>query len=238
MDDVKAFRVTGWFGLAVAALCLIEFPLYFLGGGPVPLLHEAAQYAEYVAGTRNLILTIKVIDIVLCVCIMIFLAGFRHLIRQARQDCEWIATLCFGAGIALVTMTFIGDALHGAAALDAVGGKADPSAIRALTEGYLLMYGSFGCMLIALITATAGYAIIASGALRKWNAWVSFVAAGLNLAAVPSIFFGTGPHGFYTAAGWGVAAIATFSWAIWNMLVGISMIVGKRRVHGTARGQY
>lgn len=158
-------------------------------------------------------------------CILVFLAGFRHLIQEARPEHEWVGTLVFGTGLVLVAVTLVADSMEAGTALDTVGGKADPTAIRALTEGYLLMFGSVGCILFALLSAASGYATLATGVLPRWTGWLSYAVAILNLAAIPSIYGGTDPNGFYTAAGWGVAVIATFPWLIWALIVSILMIV-------------
>lgn len=60
---------------------------------------------------------------------VVFLAGFRHLIRQARSDFEWIASLVFGAGLVVICLELMADGLEAGAALDTVV-KADPSAVR------------------------------------------------------------------------------------------------------------
>lgn len=47
---------------------------------------------------------------------VVFLAGFRQVIKQARPDHEWVASLVFGAGLVVITLELAGDALQGAAA--------------------------------------------------------------------------------------------------------------------------
>jgi len=218
----------------VVVLLLIEFPLRVALGVPPPL-EDAARYADYVTRTNGIMLTIIVIDMFMIACIPVFLAGFRHLIRQARSEYEWIGTLAFGTGLVLVAITLVADSMEGGTALDTVGGKADPTAIRALTESYLLIFGSIGCILIALFSAAAGYATLATGVLPRWTGWVSYAVAILNLAAIPSIYGGTDAAGFYTAAGWGVAVIATFPWLIWTLIVSILMIRSRDAVAPTLR---
>jgi len=38
---------------------------------------------------------------------LVFLADFRHLIRQARQEYEWIATLVFGVGVVVTAVKLV-----------------------------------------------------------------------------------------------------------------------------------
>ncbi len=199
MNDLNVRRLTAAFGLAIVALNWAMFPLYFLGG-------------------NGIVLTRVFLDILECTCLLVFAAGFRHLIRQARSDYEWVGTLAFGAGLVLSAVTLVAASLEGGSALDTVGGKADPTVVRALTEGAILIYLSIGCILIALFSAAAGYATLGTGVLPKWTGWVAYAAAILNLVAVPL--------GFSTAAAaiLAVAVIADFPLQIWVLIVSIWMI--------------
>ena len=51
---------------------------------------------------------------------LVFLAGFRHITRQARPDHEWVSSLVFGAGLLVIALELVGDGLQAAAALDTV----------------------------------------------------------------------------------------------------------------------
>jgi hypothetical protein len=181
-------------------------------------LEDTAGYADFVARTSGSKLAIIVIDMVMMACLLVFLAGFRHLIRQARPDYEWVGTLAFGAGLALSTVTLVAASLEGGQALDTVGGLANPTAIKALGDGYILIYQSIGCILIALFSAAAGYATLGTGMLPKWTGWVAYAAAVLNFVAVP-LGLSIAP-----AAVWAVAIIATFPWPIWLLTVSILMM--------------
>jgi hypothetical protein len=75
--------------------------------------------------------------------------------------------------------------LEGGQALDTVDGLADPTAIRTLNEGTILMYQSIGCILIAIFSAAAGYATLGTRVFPKWSGSLAYVAATLNLIAVP-----------------------------------------------------
>ncbi len=96
-----------------------------------------------------------------------------------------MGTLAFGAALALSTVTLVAASLEGGIALDTVGGQTSPATIRALSDGYILIYQSIGCILIALFSAAAGYAILGTGVLPKWTGWLAYSAAILNLVAVP-----------------------------------------------------
>jgi hypothetical protein len=228
MNDLNVRRWTGAFGLAVVVLLLIEFPFRVALGAP-PTLEDAARYADFVSRTNGFKLSIILIDMCMMSCVLVFLAGFRHLIPEAREDAEWVGTLMFGTGLVLVAITLVADSMEGGATLDTVAGRADPTAIRALTEGYLLLFGSIGCILFALLSAASGYATLVTSMLPRWTGWLSSAVALLNLAAIPSLYGGTDATSFYTAAGWGVAVIATFPRLIWTLIVSI-FLLRKRKV--------
>lgn len=149
---------------------------------------------------------------------LVFAAGLRHLIRQARAEYEWVGTLAFGTAIALSTVTLVAASLEGGQALDTVNGLADPSAIRTLGDGYILIYQSIGCVLIALFSAAMGYATMGTGVLPRWTGWIAYTTAILNLVAVP-IGLSIAPIAILT-----VAVIADFPLQIWLLIVSIVMI--------------
>jgi hypothetical protein len=217
MSDLSVRRLTGWFGLAIVALNWAMFPLYLIPG-PAPLFQDTAGYIAYWNSINGLVMLRVLLDIIECACLLVFAAGLRHLIRQARSDYEWIGTLAFGAALALGTVTLVAASLEGGAALDATSGPADPSAIRALSEGYILIYQSIGCILIALFSAAAGYATMGIGVLPRWTGWLAYAAAILNLVAVP-IGLSIAPIAVLT-----VAVIADFPLQIWFLIVSIVLI--------------
>jgi hypothetical protein len=85
MSDERVRRWTGTFGIAAFLVFLAALPLYFLG--PNPVLPQDAGFTSYVTQTSNLIVTRAALaDPLLICCALVFMAGFRHLVRQARSD--------------------------------------------------------------------------------------------------------------------------------------------------------
>ncbi len=235
MNNLNVRRWTGAFGVAGFVLFLIALPLYFLGPQPIARLEDTVQFSDAVSRASTLILTRATLaDPLIMACLLVFLAGFRHLIRQARPDYEWVSTLVFGAGLVVITLELAGDALQGGAALDTYV-KADPTVVRGLMEGSFIFYGAIGLVMSALLLASAGYATLATGVLPRWTGWVAYAAAVINLAAAPSIFGGTDYTGFYTASGY-VTFIAQGAMLIWFLIASVSMIVVKREAVTPAYG--
>lgn len=233
MSEKKVLRWTGVFGIAAFGLILAAQPLYFVSPQPAARLEDAVQFSDSVSKASALILTRATLaDPLIMACLLVFLAGFRHLIQQVRPDYSWVAALVFGAGLVVATLELVGDALQGAAALDTLSGNADPSAVRGLWEASFVFYGAIGLIMSALLLASAGYAILATGALPRWTGWLAFAAALVNLAAAPSIFWGTDYTGFYTASGY-VTFIGQGAMLIWFFIASVSMLVRRKAVAPT-----
>ena len=223
MNDLKVRRWMGASGLAGFVVFLVALPLYFLGVGPGAQLVDTAQYSSLVTRTNTfIILRTSIADPLIMVGLLIFLAGLRHLIRKARQEYEWVASLVFGVGVVVIAVELVGDGLQAGAALD-TWVKADPTAVRALNESSFAMYGAIGLILSALLLASAGYATLATGVLHKWTSWVAYAAAVISLAAAPSILGGTDITGFYTASGY-APFVAQAAMLIWFLVASLSAI--------------
>lgn len=227
MNDLKVRRWAGSFGVAGCVVFLVALPLYFVGPQPTARLEDTLQFSDSVSRASAFILTRATLaDPLIMAGLLVFLAGFRHLIRKARPDYEWVSALVFGAGLVVITLELAGDALQGGAALD-TSVKADPSVARGLFEGSFVFYGAIGLIMSALLLASAGYATMDTGVLPRWTGWVAYASAVVNLVAAPSIFGGTDYTGFYTAAGY-VTFIGQGAMAIWFLIASVSMIVVKR----------
>lgn len=230
--DVK--RWTGIAAITVAVLLLTEFVLHQVVG-PRPELDDSDALESFFVAHHNMMLTIVLIDTVLMGAIIVFLAGFRQIITHARHDLQWIADVGFGAGLVFVGITLVGDAMEAGSALDVVGLDPDVSAIRALTEGHAVMFGATGCVLLAVLSASSGYVVIASRALPRWTGIVAWVVAGLQIFGLATIFGGTSDRFWFSSGGVGVTATATFPWVAWVITVGIVTIQGHSGFRRRAR---
>ena len=224
MNDLRVSHWTGAFGVAAVVLWLSQFPLYMMGSPPS--VYDGAAFGQHLLSIKNIAFTRILLDQGAYVAMMVFAAGFRHLIRQARPDHEWVGTLVFGAALVWLAVTLVADGLEGGAVLDALSGKADASAVRALIEGTLLIYnGSTAFAMTGMFLAAAGFATFATGVLPKWTGLVAYVGAALCVACIPAMYCGAVSYsGFYNAGGWGPAIIANFPPAIWFLIASILMI--------------
>jgi len=225
MDDRKIYRWTGICALATQAFFFIEFPFYLVRGA-FPGVTASTQLTDFTARNATNIMTCVFLDFVILTFVMIFIAGLRHLIRQADPRQEWLGTLVFGVGLVYVTLTLVADSLQAATVVDARTVPADATIIRTMMESMFLMYGSVALFLMAVLMAVASYATVAGRALPAWSGWVGYGCALACLAFVPSMFVGhPDVTGFYNPAGWGPLAIADgLPLALWMIVVGILMI--------------
>ena len=228
MSDAKVRRWTGAFGVAAGVLALVAFALYFAAGTP-PKLADTIKFSDYFAKNTGIFLTATLAIALSGVCFIVLVAGFRNVIRRARSEYEWASTLVFGVGVVDATLILVIGTLIGGAALDTVS-KAEPAVVRALFEGGILIGGSVGLITDALLFASAGYAILGTGALPRWTGWASYAFVILDLVAAPSIFGGTDPTGFYTANGYAPLILGTVPFLLWLFIIGISMMVVKQEV--------
>jgi hypothetical protein len=218
---------TGRAAFGVAAFLLAEF-IVRESEGSRPPLRESAALIAFMQHTAVQTLTIVTIDAVLMAFVIVFLAGFRQIIKNSAQGLEWIADLTYGAGLVFVGITLVGDAMEGGAALDAQDAHPYIAVLRALTEGHTLLFGSIGCVLLALISASSATVILRSDVLPRWTGIVAYVVAALNIVAIPTLFGGTSDTSFVAAGGLGVTIFATFPWLAWVIVVGIVTVRGHR----------
>jgi uncharacterized membrane protein YeaQ/YmgE (transglycosylase-associated protein family) len=138
MSDAKIARITGLSGIVCVALTFGQFPLWLVGNPPS--VYDGRGFAQHLFDIKNVALTRILMDQGIYVSMLVFAAGLRHLIRQARAASEWIGTLLFGAALGWVAVTVVADGLEGGAVLSTLSGHPDPSAVQALIAGTLLIY--------------------------------------------------------------------------------------------------
>lgn len=234
MSEQKIWRWAGIFGVIGIVFFVIELPLWVLPG-IAPATTDPIAYSHYLASIRVIALTRLLLDLGMYVCFIVFTAGFRHLIIKTRAEYEWLATLMFGSALVWWAVTLVADSLQGAAVLDTLGGKTDPTAIRALVEGtFLIFNSSIAFVMTGVFMASAGYAVLATGALPKWIGWLACISAVLCVVGIPSMYADViDPTGFYNAAGWGPAIFANIPPLLWFLVASIAMI----RKHATVAPQ-
>jgi len=223
------WRLTGMASIACVVLTWGQFPLWMTGDPPS--VYDGAAFTRHLSSIKNVVFTRILFDLGIYVSLMVFGAGFRHLVRQARTECEWVGTLVFGAGAVWAGVTLVADGLEGGAALDALSGSANPSGVRALVEGTILIYnGSIAFAITGLFLGAAGYATFSSGVLPRWTGWVAYTGAALCAMCIPAMYGGAVAYSGYNTGAVGPAIIANFPPLIWLLIVGILLVRNGRRL--------
>ncbi|MER6682566.1 hypothetical protein [Streptomyces olivaceoviridis] len=203
MNETVARRLTGLAGIAGAAAFIIEVPLYFLYSGPPP---DSNVLARLLIGILALAL------------LVVFVTAFRELVRRTDPASEWIGTLAFAAGLVYATVTLVSSGLEGGAVI-AADRPIDPTVTVHATY---LLYGAIGRLMLAFFLTAVGCAVARTKVLPRWTGRSALVLAGINLAFVPSVFFGNTPAHFYAANGWGTTALMGALFSYWLLALGIS----------------
>lgn len=209
MDDIRIRRLMGVCGVAAGVLAAVSVPLYFVYSGAPPASNVLARI---------------LLNILTCGALLVFLTGLRHLIRSAGPGFEWLASLVFGSGLAYVTVTFVAASIEAGTVLEHPDGTLDPTVDGTLAHANMLLHGSVARLLTAILLTAAGYAILRSGMLPRWIGRLAYAVAIVNLAFVPSLFFGTDAADFYSAVGWGNTAMAAALVVYWALAVGITVL--------------
>ncbi|MFF4255476.1 hypothetical protein ACFY1L_30135 [Streptomyces sp. NPDC001663] len=211
MNETFARRLTGVAGIAAAAALIVEVPLYFVYSGPPPDAN---------------VLTRLLLGIVALACLVVFVTAFRELVKRTRPDYEWAGSLAFATGLVYATITLVSMGLE-AGAVIATDHPIDPTIT---VNGTYILYGSISRLMLALFLTAVGYIVSRTDVLPRWISRSAYVLAAINLAFVPSLFFGNTPAHFYAANGWGTTASMGAILSYWLLAVGISTYRSSTRV--------
>jgi hypothetical protein len=217
MNETFARRLTGAAGIATAAALIIEVPLYFVYSGPPPDANVLARLLIGIVGLAFLV---------------VFMTAFRELVRRIRPEYEWAGSIAFATGLVYATITLVSSGLE-AGAVIATDRRIDPTIA---VEGTYILYGSISRLLLAFFLTAVGYVVTRSNLLPRWIGRSAYVLAVINLAFVPSLFFGNTPAHFYAANGWGTTALMGAILSYWLLAVGISTYRSAGRGRAVAVG--
>ena len=206
MDNARTRSITAWSAIATAITVFAAIPLYFVYDGPPP---------------SDNVFTRCLIALFMAAFMLVFFSGFTHLIRE-RADHEWHASLFWGTSLLYVGFILLGAAHEAGVAFNAPG-VMDPTIDGLLADANILIHGSIKRMLTAVMLLVAGSAILRTRIIPRWLGWAAWAIALVNLAFVPSIYFGKDPTAFYSAIGWGNTALVGSLITYW--LIGVAIVL-------------
>jgi hypothetical protein len=211
MNEIIARRLTGIAGISAAAALIVEVPLYFVYSGPPPASNVLAR------------LLLGIIGLAL---VVIFATAFRELVKRVKPEYEWAGSLAFASGLVYATITLVSSGLE-AGAVIAADHPIDPTIT---VSGTYILYGSISRLMLGIFLACVGFVLSRTHLLPRWTCWSAYALAAINLAFVPSMFFGNDPAHFYAANGWGTTALMGAILSYWLMAVGVSTVRSASRV--------
>ncbi|MFG2126817.1 hypothetical protein ACGFNV_03290 [Streptomyces sp. NPDC048751] len=211
MSEAAARRLTGLAAVVAAVALVVQVPLYFIYSGPPP---------------DGNVLSRLLIGIVALASLVVFVTAFRELVRRVAPAHEWIGSIAFATGLVYATVTLVSMGLE-AGAVIAVDHPIDPTID---VSGTYILYGSISRLMLALFLTALGQAVARTGLLPRWTGRSAHVLAVVNLAFVPSLFFGNDPAFFYAANGWGTTALMGAVLSYWLLALGVSAYRSATRV--------
>jgi hypothetical protein len=209
MSHAQVRHITGLSGVAVGVLSTIVVPLYFMYSGPPPAWNVF---------TRDLV------GLLTCAFLIVFFAGFSHLLRSAGAAYEWIASLVYGTGLLFVGVTLVAISLEAGVVFGSPNGTVDPTIDGPLAEGNILIHGSIKRLLTAVFLVPSAYALLRTRMVARWIGRAAYVIAAIDMVFVPSIYFGKDAAQFYSAIGWGNSALVAALFGYWILAVGVTLI--------------
>ena len=102
MNVTRLRRFTGLFGLVAAIISLIQLPLYFMYPGAPPQWNVLMRILVSLVGTSILI---------------VFMCGFRLVIRQQCPHLDWAGTVVLVSGLMWVTFSSVAQSMEGGTAI-------------------------------------------------------------------------------------------------------------------------
>ncbi|WP_329222736.1 hypothetical protein OG352_36315 [Streptomyces sp. NBC_01485] len=211
MSEFLARRLTGLAGIVAAVALIVQVPLYFVYAGPPPDANVLARL---------------LIGIVALASLVVFVTAFQELVGRVSPDHAWVGSIATATGMVYATVTLVSMGLE-AGAVIAVDHPIDPTID---VSGTYILYGSISRLMLALFLTALGYAVSRTRLLPRWTGRSAYVLAGINLAFVPSLFFGNDPSFFYAANGWGTTALTGAVLSYWLLALGVSTYRSAARV--------
>ena len=211
MTELVLRRATGAAGVFMYLTVMTVIPLFFVYDGAPPVSN---------------VLTRALVSMFTCASFLVFLVGFREILRRERPDHEFLASLAFYSGFAYVILIMVADSVQVGSVL-ARGGPVDPTLVGSGGEASLLIWGPLSRLLTALFLGAGAAAVLATRVLPRWIAWLAFAIAALDVALIPTIYSGSDPTRFYSINGLGIPTVGGL-FALWILIVSVTLLLRAR----------
>lgn len=202
-------KLTGTCALLTGVLSLVTIPLYFIYSGPPP---------------ADNVLIRDLMTVVTFTVFLVFISGARRMLG-ARAGLAGDVTAV--SGVVYAVMTLVATSLEAGVALQYPDGSKDPTVDGPLANGMALLHGPIARILIAAFLVALAVGAHRTGALPQWARTGSVLLAIVNVAFIPSVFYGMNPENFYAANGWGSTASIGAVFMLWTGTLGLTILRGR-----------
>jgi hypothetical protein len=213
MENIKDFRqivkIIGIFGILTFSTVPISMVLYFMYSDIPPVWNVLLRT---LVALFNLLFE------------LIFFTGFRQIIKSIIKENNWLIVLMYNTVCICIAINFVAHSLEAGGVLNPAGMAIDATQDGLLVQGNYLLYGSIGRLLMATFMIINGMIIFKRKIFPNWTSWLAVIIGIINLAFVPSMFFGTNAGDFYSAIGWGNSALAASLFTWWILIIGIILL--------------
>ena len=218
MDNGSDFRqmvkITGIFGILLFATVPVTAVLYFMYSGTPPVWNVLL---------RTLVALFSLLFE------LIFFTGFQKLLKSVTKRHDWLITLMYNTVCICIAINFVAHSLEAGGVLNPAGAAIDATQDGLLAQGNYLLYGSISRLLMATFMTINGIIIFKTKVFPKWTGRLAAIIGIINMAFVPSMFFGTNAGDFYSAIGWGNSALTASIFTWWILVMGIILIKNRNK---------
>lgn len=208
-------RITGGAAIFGGLLSLVMVALYFVYSGPPP---------------QSNVLTRNLITLATFTAFLVFAVGLGRLLRRDGDgDAGMAGELAVAALKTYVTVTFVATSLEVGTSLQFPDGSVDPTVDGPLAAGMAFLHGPVARVLVATFLVALVHTPLARRHFSRRVRRGSVALAAVNLALVPSLFFGMDAANFYAANGWGATASIGAVNVIWLAVLGGAVLRMKDR---------
>jgi hypothetical protein len=202
----KILLITGIFGILSFLMVALNTMLYFVYPETPPIW--------------NVLLRVLIGSIML-IFLLIFFSGFQQIVRNYSKNFDWIATLIFSSACMFLTISLVAKSLEAGAVFNPEGIAVDATQDGELAQGNYLLYGSIARLITAVFMLSIGYVTSKTNILPIWTGVLAYLIGLVNIAFIPSMFFGRDAGKFYSAIGWGNSALTAGLFSYWVLIASI-----------------
>jgi hypothetical protein len=217
-EELSVRKMTAAAGLLAGITVLSSVPLYFIYGGAPPAWN---------------VLTRDLLTLITCGGLLVFVAGFSHIAGRLNSAAGFAALVAAGAGFIFIAISLVTTSLEAGVVFGAPDGSLDPTIDGPLAHANMLAHGPIKRLFTAIYLFAAAYAALRAGLLPAWLRRLAYLIAVINLAFVPSLYFGTDPTQFYAVHSWANSAVTGSFLFYWVIAASIVLLVQLRAPRAT-----